>query len=167
MAGSNTLIRSAKVKDAPALAELAGQLGYPTTPAQAAVRLAYLLSKPDHEVFVAERGPGEIIGWIHVFKLTLLESPPTAEIGGLVVDQRLRGSGSGKALVQAARRWAMRQGLQTLWVRSNTIREKAHKFYEGEGFSRIKTQVFFSTDLVPPEKVDRPIKYQREETMTR
>lgn len=167
MAGANTQIRIARIKDAPALAELAGQLGYPTTPEQAAVRLANLLGKSDHVVFVAERAPGEIIGWIHVFKLLLLESPPTAEIGGLVVDLRLRGSGTGKALVQAARRWAMRQGLKTLWVRSNIIREKTHTFYQGEGFNKIKTQVFFSTDLVLPDKVERPPKYQREETLTR
>ena len=167
MAGSNTTIRIATVVDAPAIAELACQLGYPSTPAQAATRLANLLGKPDHTVFIAERNPGEIIGWIHVFGLMLIESPPTAEIGGLVVDQRLRGSGTGKALIQAARRWAMRHGFQTLWVRSNTIREKAHRFYEGEGFRRVKIQVFFSTDIAPPEDLNRQKRYQREEIISR
>jgi GNAT superfamily N-acetyltransferase len=167
MAGSNTLIRSARIADAQAIAELAGQLGYPTTAAQAATRLANLLGKPDHIVYVAEREPDEIIGWIHVFGLSLVESPPTAEIGGLVVDHRLRGSGTGKALIQAARRWALRHGFKTLWVRSNTIREKAHRFYEGEGFKRIKTQVFFSTELAFSEDATRPKRYQREEIITR
>ncbi len=167
MAGSNTIIRTAVIADAPLIADLASQLGYPTTAAQASTRLANLIGKPDHVVFVAEREPGEIIGWIHVFGLSLVKSAPTAEIGGLVVDHKLRGSGTGRALIQAARRWALHHGFQTLWVRSNTTREKAHRFYEGEGFKRIKTQVFFSTDLTPYENPNQPKRYQREEIITR
>lgn len=122
-------------------------MGYPTTIEQAILRLSDLLGRKDHAIFVAENQSGEAIGWIHVFEVCLLESPAMAEIGGLVVDQAARGQGVGKALVCAARQWAVVRGYPTLWVRSNIIRERAHHFYDELGFRRLKTQVVFTQDL--------------------
>ena len=134
-------IRRAIESDAAVLAALSTQLGYPTQPAQAAERLG-----KDGAVLVAE-DDNVILGWIHVCGIQFFQSPPFAEIGGLVVDEAARGKGIGKALVEAAVRWAAEQGYGKVRVRSNVLREDAHRFYEREGFKRVKTQAVFDLKL--------------------
>lgn len=137
------MIREATASDAAALAALSTQLGYPTNPEEAAQRLAAL---GDGAVLVAEEG-GAVLGWIHVCGIRFFQSPPFAEIGGLVVDEAARGRGVGRLLVQAAVRWAAEQGYAKLRVRSNVVREDAHRFYEREGFRRVKAQAVFDLKL--------------------
>jgi GNAT superfamily N-acetyltransferase len=144
---SQIIIRKAQIKDAPAIADLAGQLGYPTAPDQAAIRLGYLLDRIDSAILVAVRDSESLVGWIQVFDLLLLEAQPAAEIGGLVVDQTQRGEGIGQALVKAAEDWAVGRGHAILLVRSNAIRSDAHRFYTGLGFRQLKTQFVFSKDI--------------------
>lgn len=134
-------IRPAESGDVVTLAALAGQLGYPSTPGEVAARLRFLGAHPDlHAAFVAE-ADGIIVGWVHVFISARLESDAFAEIGGLVVDDRQRGTGVGKALIQRAEAWSEARGMLRLRVRSNLIREQAHTVYERVGFERIKEQV--------------------------
>ena len=134
-------IRRAIPSDSAALAALSTQLGYPTQPAEAAERLGN-----DGAVLVAE-DDGAILGWIHVCGIRFFQSPPFAEIGGLVVDEAARGKGIGRLLVEAAVRWAAEQGYGKVRVRSNVVREDAHRFYEREGFRRVKTQAVFDLKL--------------------
>jgi PhnO protein len=54
----------------------------------------------------------------------------------------------GKLLLEAAVGWAAEQGYGKLRVRSNVVREEAHRFYEREGFQRIKTQAVFDRKLL-------------------
>ncbi|HEX2642580.1 MAG TPA: GNAT family N-acetyltransferase [Thermoanaerobaculia bacterium] len=136
------VIRPADSADAPSLAALSGQLGYPSTPAQIAARLAVLAETAD-AVRVAEVD-GQVAGWIHVGSHRPLESEPSAEISGLVVDEAHRGQGIGRLLVEAALAWARERGYAGIRVRSNVVRADAHRFYEGLGFQRVKTQVTFT-----------------------
>ncbi len=138
------ITREATAADAAALAALSTQLGYPAQPGEAAERLSAL--GPAGAVLVAEED-GTVLGWIHVCGVRFFQSPPFAEIGGLVVDAAARGKGVGKLLVQAAVRWAAEQGYGKLRVRSNMVREDAHRFYEREGFQRVKTQAVFDRRL--------------------
>jgi GNAT superfamily N-acetyltransferase len=69
---------------------------------------------------------------------------PCAMIRGLVVDASRRGGGIGAALVEAASGWAAGHGFRTLRVRSNSVRERTHAFYERLGFARTKSQVVFA-----------------------
>jgi ribosomal protein S18 acetylase RimI-like enzyme len=133
--------------DLPSAVELSGQLGYPTSPATLARRFERLLARPDHALFVAE----DVAGWIHVYEALSLESEPWAEIGGLVVDVRRRRSGVGRALVDEAERWARAQGLDLLRARSNVIREEAHRFYPGIGFTLRKTQHAYARNVAPAD----------------
>ena len=133
-------IREATLSDAAVLADLASQLGYPSTSEQIAVRLEVLRSRSGNEVLVAEDESG-VVGWLHVSGMYLLESPAFAEVLGLIVDEAHRGKGIGKRLLEGAVRWATEHGFDKLRVRSNVIREDAHRFYEREGFRRVKTQV--------------------------
>ena len=59
-------LRVAGMGDALALAALSGQLGYPTSAAESANRLAAILGSPDHAVFVACI-ESDVVDWIHVF----------------------------------------------------------------------------------------------------
>ena len=138
------IIREATAADAAALAALSTQLGYPAQPGEAAERLAAL--GPEGAVLVAEAG-GAVLGWIHVCGIRFFQSPPFAEVGGLVVDETARGKGVGKLLLEAGARWAGERGYPQLRVRSNVVREDAHRFYEREGFRRVKTQAVFDRGL--------------------
>ncbi|HET7213518.1 MAG TPA: GNAT family N-acetyltransferase [Terriglobia bacterium] len=140
-------IRAAQIGDAGRLAELSGQLGYPSSVASVRKRLRNLLADRDHAIWVAESEAGAVAGWIHVFVKRLLESDREVEIGGLVVDQDFRGQGAGKALVERAERWAKARRLTSVYVRSNIIRKDAHIFYQKLGYKIIKTQSAFRKEL--------------------
>jgi GNAT superfamily N-acetyltransferase len=141
-------IRPAEPADAPALAVLATQLGYPSTPEQIAARLADVTPRPENAVLVA-LAEDQVIAWIHVAGHHGIETDPFAQILALVVDEHHRGAGTGAALVEAASAWAGRSGFRTLRVRSNVVRERTHRFYERLGFARIKTQVAFARPIGP------------------
>jgi len=145
---TQTLVRTIHPADAAAVASLCAQLGHPTTEDDAIHRIASILRQDQQALLVAERA-GQILGWVHVFGAHRLESPPFAEIGGLVVDQTCRRTGAGRALVTAAADWARHQGFRHLRVRANVVREEAHAFYRHLGFSNSKWQAVFSRALNP------------------
>lgn len=140
-------IRRAKAGDAPRIAELAGQLGYPATAAQMRQRLRGIRPASQHAVFVAEFGEEDVIGWLHVSKEPLLEVEIRAEVNGLVVAEGQRSLGAGARLLAAAENWASKHGCKGMSVRSNVIRERAHKFYERNGYEHYKTQKSFRKPL--------------------
>lgn len=133
--------------DVSTVAGLCGQLGYPATVDQVADRWSLLASEAGQAVFVAVQA-GRVVGWLHVANRPLLEYDAGAEICGLVVDERNRGAGVGRALVSAAEEWAKESGLATIRVRSRIERDRAHKFYERDGYTRLKTQYVFEKPLV-------------------
>lgn len=132
-------IRRAARDDAAELARLSTQLGYAMTAADAERQLAPIQDHPDHVLLVAAV-PGGLAGWLQASVPRIFESPAGAEIAGLVVDESRRGAGIGAALVAAAADWARTRGCRTLRVRTNVVRERALRFYEREGFGRIKAQ---------------------------
>ena len=142
------ILRPARLEDAPAIAGLSTQLGYPINPEQAEERLRDLMDCTDGAVLVAEE-EGTVIGWGHVVGVQRIETGQSAEIVGLVVDESHRGRGTGAKLVEAAVDWAVRHGFRTIRVRSNTVRERTHAFYERLGFKRTKTQVAFAKTIGP------------------
>jgi GNAT superfamily N-acetyltransferase len=151
-------IRRAVPDDARAIAELSRQLGYPSTPEEVASRLEKLSSSALDAVFVATRevddarasvrgGRARVIAWLHVIGRTMIESAPYAEIGGLVVHESERARGVGRALVAKAESCAAARGYATIRVRSNVVREAAHRFYSARGYRTSKTQTVFVKKL--------------------
>jgi GNAT superfamily N-acetyltransferase len=143
--GTAIKIRKARRGDAERIAQLSGELGYPASAAQIAVRLRQLTPVSKHAVFVAESpeaGTG-VVGWVHVSVSHLLESDARAEVNGLIVADGQRSAGAGAKLLEAAESWARHRGCQGMNVRSNVIRERAHKFYERQGYEHYKTQKAF------------------------
>ncbi len=139
-------VRKAAPGDAERLAALSTALGYPMTPDEAVRRLGEIADHPDHGLLVAESN-GRVEGWIQVSMPRIFETPRQAEIAGLIVDETARGAGIGRRLVAAAEDWARARGCRAIRVRSNVVRERAHAFYEREGFVGLKTQRVFEKPL--------------------
>jgi len=140
-------IRPARSEDAAVLAELSSQLGYPVDAPTIGARHAQLCAADVGEVFVATDAQGNAIGWTHVVPRLHLEEIPFAELAGLVVADHARGCGVGAMLLHAAETWAKQHGFIRLRVRSNVVRERAHRFYLREGYVERKRQVVFDKDL--------------------
>jgi GNAT superfamily N-acetyltransferase len=133
-------IRAAGASDAERLAPLLEQLGYPAEVAEIHARL----SAPDGEsvVLVAVR-ERNLIGFVAVAIALDFIVGTRATILGLVVADGSRSSGIGAALLAAAERWAFERGAPSLGVRSNVVRDRAHRFYERHGYRRVKSQHVF------------------------
>lgn len=137
-----TNIRPARAGDAAALADLSAQLGYAVDESEMGVRLARVRAQRMGEVFVAEVD-ARVVGWTHVVPRLQLEDPAHAELAGLVVADGMRSAGVGAALLAAAEDWARAEGFALMRVRSNILRERAHRFYERAGYCRVKRQAVF------------------------
>jgi GNAT superfamily N-acetyltransferase len=149
LASARVKIRRARRGDAERIAQLCGELGYPATAAQVATRLRQLTPVSKHAVFVAESSDAAtgLIGWVHVSVAHLLESDTRSEVNGLIVAEGQRSAGAGAKLLEAAEEWARRRGCRGMNVRSNVIRERAHGFYERNGYEHYKTQKAFRKAL--------------------
>ena len=140
------IIRRAAIGDAPAIASLAGELGYPAEAAAMRARLEPVLRSEDDAVIVGVAGVA-VIGWAHVAVVRLVESDPYAELRGLVVAEALRSRGVGTRLLRAAEEWARSRGPARIRVRSNVLRERTHAFYERHGYTATKSQKVFDKTL--------------------
>ena len=135
-------IRPAKLADAAAFANLGTQLGYPSSPQQVAERLSVVLHNPKH-LILAALVRGQVAGWAHAYVCCLVESDLFAEVGGLVVDASHRGKGVGGKLLAKVEDWARKKGCRAVMLRSNVVRQEAHKFYANRGYGLVKTQYTF------------------------
>ena len=140
-------IRRVKKTDAEQVAGLSGQLGYPATSAQILRRMKGLKPASEHAVFVADLPGTGIVGWLHVSVAHVIESDTRAEVNGLIVADGQRSLGAGALLLDAAEKWARQRGCTAMNVRSNVIRERAHKFYERQGYEYYKSQKAFRRPL--------------------
>jgi GNAT superfamily N-acetyltransferase len=140
-------IRPAQTSDYAQIAVLAGQLSYPSTPEEIANRLAGMNGSADYAVFVAEIESGVIAGWIGMFVNRMVEADARGEISGLVVDERFRSLGIGERLLSTAEQWALEHKCKTIGLRSNVIRDRAHAFYERNGYAHLKSQKAFGKSL--------------------
>jgi GNAT superfamily N-acetyltransferase len=132
--------------DAPALAALAGELGYPTSTEELLGRLA-ALHPTDAAVIVATDADDRPTGWCQVELHRSLVEPMSALVLGLVVGEGNRSAGVGAELLAAAERWARARGCRKLVVATRITRERAHRFYAREGFEVSKTSYFLTKAL--------------------
>ena len=139
-------IRPVTANDATEVARLASELGYSATPTEIAERIAHQTKVPGRAVFVACDGE-QIAGYIDLSTEMHLHATPKARIDGLVVSESARGKGVGALLCRHAEEWARQQGLKTMMLTSRSTRERAHAFYERDGYRRTKTSYLFEKDL--------------------
>ena len=139
------MIRPAEESDAPPLAELMTQLGYQTTAEEMRERLLFILPHGDFATFVAVE-ENEVCGMIGLSASIGYEhNDRTGRIMALVVHERMRGRGIGRALLAAAEDYFARARVVRVVLTSRFTREKAHAFYESLGY--VRTGLRFMKEL--------------------
>jgi GNAT superfamily N-acetyltransferase len=128
--GTGALIRACRKDDAPGIARLLGELGYPATDDAVARRLERVA---DDRILVAEV-EGRIVGFAQLHVSPAIEyDGDAAKLAALVVDEEHRGRGIGRALVEATEAEARARGCVLLFVTTAEHRSDAHEFYEQIG----------------------------------
>lgn len=132
---SDISVRDAEERDAPAIASLCGQLGYPT-PAQAVVPRMDRLRENGQARVVVGVMDGAVVGLatIHL-RHVINHEAPIGQLTLLVVDERVRGQGVGRILVADSEAWARARGCKRFVVTTALRRTEAHAFYERLGYT--------------------------------
>lgn len=123
--------------DAPALAGLLDQLGYPTTEADVHERLGYWLDDPASRLIGAD-DDGVLVGVAALHVSPMLETTGrSARLSALVVDERFRSQGVGQQLVAATEEQARAAGCVKMEITSSRYRTRTHLFYQQLGYEDI------------------------------
>jgi GNAT superfamily N-acetyltransferase len=130
---NRAVIRAPRPDDAPAIASLLTELGYPVRPDEMPARLT-ALSGDSTAIWVAELD-GEVValGTGRLFA-AINQDAPVAWLTALVVAERVRRRGVGKQLVAIAEDWARQHGASRLTLTSALHRREAHEFYRRLGY---------------------------------
>ena len=125
--------------DLPAILRLYAQLGEDDgrvlTLEQALDIYRRMRAYPDYRIYLTELH-GQPIG---TFALLVMDNlghlgARSAVLEDVVVDQRLRGRGIGKQMMEFANRVCLDKGCYKMTFSSNRNREAAHRFYESLGY---------------------------------
>lgn len=124
---------------------LSDQLGYSVALPELCERFKELSRLSHHALFVVV--DEEVRGWMHLELVSDLIEEKKVEIKALVVDEKERGKGFGRLLINSAREWAKTYRVSTIYLSCNIIRDRAHAFYLREGFRKVKTSHFFELNI--------------------
>lgn len=137
-------IRSATEEDLPALIMLYEQLAIDEAevertrnPGMEDYRriLAQIQADPNHDLLVLEVD-GEVVGTLVFLLVPNLShhATPWALVENVVVEERQRGKGYGRLLMEHAIERAREAGCYKISLTSNITRLRAHRFYQSLGF---------------------------------
>lgn len=169
---SNTVIRRATSDDAQALAELGtatfiesfGQLYVPRDlqafldESHTVAAYAKVLANPDYALWIAERD-GRAIGYAQAGSCGLPHAdvkPEDGELKRLYLLRSEQNGGAGRALMDAAMAWLLRDGPRTLWLSVWSENLGAQRFYARYGFGFVAEYEF-----IVGEQRDREFMYRR------
>ena len=136
------ILRPVKKEDSKGIKKLAEELGYPSSEEKISEILETVIKHDDHRIIVAEK-ENELVGYIHLVDSLRVGSDPFVEITALSVREEYCKKGIGKALIAESQKRATEKGIEYVRIRSNIVREEAHKFFEQRGFRNLKTQEVF------------------------
>lgn len=132
-------LRPVRRQDVSQLADLLGQLGYPTTKAALHERLDLWSDDPASWLIGAD-DDGVLVGVAALHAIPMLEvSGKLARLTALVVDERYRSQGVGQSLVTAAEEQARAVGCVKMEITSSRHRARTHEFYKLLGYDDICT----------------------------
>lgn len=103
------------------------------------------LGGPDRRMFLA-RSDNRVVG----FTATARMDTATVELAGIIVLQSSLGHGIGNALVAATVAECQEEGYQRMIVRTEADNQRAIRFYETQGFTRIEQRAVDVDDLTVP-----------------
>jgi GNAT superfamily N-acetyltransferase len=131
---SGVLIRDAEDRDAPAIASLCAQLGYPTPAEAVGPRIDRVRADGQARVVVAVVEDAALgFATVHL-RSTINHEAPIGQLTLLVVDEQARGQGIGRMLVAESEAWARGRGCKRFVVTTALRRADAHTFYERLGY---------------------------------
>jgi ribosomal protein S18 acetylase RimI-like enzyme len=128
-------VRDGEKGDAPRLADLVTELGYPVKAGELWSRIEKM-PVDFHRTLVAIVSE-ELVGFIGLLTLPVYEhSQPIGWVLSLSVSPRRRRQGVGSALLEASEKFYRERGVTDLRLHSGLQRTEAHEFYEKMGFNR-------------------------------
>lgn len=130
------IIRSMTTRDLPKVRDLLRQLGYDLDEGELVRRFKMVDAAESHCLLIASNGE-EVVAFVHMFHRPALEKPPEAVVQALVVDEKQRGAGVGRRLMDAAEKWASELDFESVVLSSSTMREDAHAFYRRLGYETV------------------------------
>jgi len=129
-------IRAAAVSDAAALAQLMCELGYETTSAEMRRRLKLIHRDARIRTFVAEVD-NRVCGVIGtVTHMSHEHNDLSGKIIALVISQKQRRSGVGRALIATAEKDFAKRKVTRVTLTTRFERKEAHQFYKAIGYSQ-------------------------------
>ncbi len=127
-------IHEAEPKDALTISNLLGQLGYPCSEEEAFQKIENY-TKPSYKLFTAKKDH-HVVGFIALHVYHQLHLPgPVGRITSFCVDEKVRGTGVGSALLEVAERFFHDRGCIKIEVTSNKRRIKTHDYYLHRGYT--------------------------------
>jgi len=126
-------IRPARPADREAIWPLLGVLAITFQPDRVAFDAAFdaLLTGPGTLVLVADVPELGVVGYLIAYsEMTLLANGPAVWVGELIVDERVRRTGVGRALMARAEDWSRAQGAAQVALATS----RAGEFYRSLGY---------------------------------
>lgn len=114
--------------------------------------MAELRADESTPVFVAERGDGTLGGFVEAGLRKYADGCDTSPVGyieGWYVHADLRGQGIGRALVQAAEDWALKQGCVEMGSDTWLDNEVSYRAHLAIGYEEAERLIHFRKRLVP------------------
>ena len=128
-------IREATGADAPAIAGLITELGYPTSESEMRARFTTIAADPNYRTFVAQVA-ATVAGVAGVGLAPFYERNGIyGRLLVLAVSDAYRRKGIGRGLVKASEAWVASRGAIAMLVMTAHHREHAHRFYAGIGYT--------------------------------
>ena len=127
-------IRDAVDGDAPAIAELLAELGYPSEPGAVRARMANMRGDGNQWILIAEVD-GEAVGMATIIiRHVINRDEPFGRLASVVVRDSWRSRGIGAAMLARTEEICRDAGCSAIEVTSAESRTRAHSFYERHGF---------------------------------
>lgn len=108
------------------------------------------LARPDAATFLAERPDGSLSGFVEVGSRPYAEgceSSPLGYVEGWWVDEDVRRSGVGRALLDAAEAWARDRGYTEMGSDALLDNHDSHAAHARCGYREVERLVMFRKDL--------------------
>ena len=130
------IIREAEMKDASSLANLLGQLGYPTSESSSQDKIK-IYSGDGYKMLMGE-SDNKVIGFISLHWYISPHQPGyIGRITAFCMDETVRSQGLGTLLLQAAEQFFKEIDCCKIELTSNLKRSRTHHYYDKLGYEQV------------------------------
>ena len=136
----NFIVRQAVISDAKDIYYInKTSLGYDYDLEKQKAKIQAVLNDSTQVIFVAETN-NKVVGYIHLVNYDVIYADNFKNCLGLAVDNDYKRNGIGSALLNQAEIWAKENDAVGIRLCSGVEREKAHQFYQSQGYEVTKLQ---------------------------